>query len=519
MRFKEILITLISPFLIALSPVLFLYSLHLSEVRFSYLALPSLVALSFACALLSGILSFTKDLKISAVMSSFILSLFFLFKPVTTVINLNGFFYMTLSILVSLFLYYFMLKKIGIDIFGNFIFYFSIVLILMPIINILSFHALNYSLAGEEPAAGSFGSNGGGLQTKADIFHIMVDSYAASEALKNIYGYDNSDFINFLKEKNFYVAEQSFSNYSFTLPSYISIFNFGYLHDFNNNIGYSNYLSQNLLWKNKVFKILKNFGYDITVFKSGDSLTDFPEWSVDEIIAPDGNIFYDENFCNALIDATPLEGLYSSFKIDKYAAKRSKILFNLSAYKQINEKNNPSYVLILIDSPHAPFLFDEEGKPLNEEIFSGSAQSYVSSYKKQIQFLNNKLKELINKLITKSKRPFVIFLQSDHGPDSYSTAIIRKKNPGASMAQKIIPDEKRYFQEKFSIINAFYFHDMDYEKLYPSISPVNTFRAFLSKYLKIKIDLLKDESYYMYSPPDFKDISNILKSSAGSDAR
>ena len=60
---------------------------------------------------------------------------------------------------------------------------------------------------------------------------------------------------------------------------------------------------------------------------------------------------------------------------------------------------------------------------------------------------------------------------------------------------------------------------MDYKKLYPSISPVNTFRVFLNKYLKIKIDVLKDESYYMYSPPDFKDISSILKTSDDWDAR
>ncbi|HOT76348.1 MAG TPA: hypothetical protein PK467_11205, partial [Candidatus Wallbacteria bacterium] len=193
--------------------------------------------------------------------------------------------------------------------------------------------------------------------------------------------------------------------------------------------------------------------------------------------------------------------------------------FNLSAHKQILEKNNPSYVLILIDSPHAPFLFDEEGNPLDEEKLSGSGQMYIASYKKQIQFLNKKLKELISKLIANSKRPFAIFLQSDHGPDSYSTAIIRKKIRGKAVAEKIIPDEKRYFQEKFSIINALYFHDMDYKKLYPSISPVNTFRVFLNKYLKIKIDVLKDESYYMYSPPDFKDISSILKTSDDWDAR
>jgi hypothetical protein len=46
-----------------------------------------------------------------------------------------------------------------------------------------------------------------------DIYYIVVDGYGREDILVDIYGFDNSEFITFLDEEGFYVAEESKGNY------------------------------------------------------------------------------------------------------------------------------------------------------------------------------------------------------------------------------------------------------------------------------------------------------------------
>jgi hypothetical protein len=52
-------------------------------------------------------------------------------------------------------------------------------------------------------------------------------------------------------------------------------------------------------------------------------------------------------------------------------------------------------------------------------------------------------------------------------------------------------------RERYSIFNAYYLPgDTPADALYDSISPVNTFRVVLNRYLGTHYPLLKDESFY-----------------------
>ena len=55
--------------------------------------------------------------------------------------------------------------------------------------------------------------------------------------------------------------------------------------------------------------------------------------------------------------------------------------------------------------------------------------------------------------------------------------------------------EKTNFKEALSILNAYYFHDGNYEQLYENISPVNSFRVILNQYMEMDFELLDDRSY------------------------
>jgi len=47
-----------------------------------------------------------------------------------------------------------------------------------------------------------------------------------------------------------------------------------------------------------------------------------------------------------------------------------------------------------------------------------------------------------------------------------------------------------------SILNAYYFPGEGKEKLYPSITPVNTFRLVFTNYLGLNKPLLKDQIFF-----------------------
>ena len=106
----------------------------------------------------------------------------------------------------------------------------------------------------------------------------------------------------------------------------------------------------------------------------------------------------------------------------------------------------------------------------------------------QIEFLNQKFKDLINVLLTKSRIAPVIILQSDEGPfpDRYAQDEINFNWDQATSAE---------YREKFGIINAYYIPGMDRKQFYPNITPVNTFRILFDYLFQTDYELLPDDIY------------------------
>ena len=64
---------------------------------------------------------------------------------------------------------------------------------------------------------------------KPDIYYFIFDRYARADFMKSIYGHDNEPFLDELRKRGFYVAEESFANYQRTAHSIVSSLNFDYL--------------------------------------------------------------------------------------------------------------------------------------------------------------------------------------------------------------------------------------------------------------------------------------------------
>ena len=62
-----------------------------------------------------------------------------------------------------------------------------------------------------------------------DVYYIILDGYPRNDVLKKHLNFDNSEFINFLKQREFYVVENSHSNYSLSSTSIPATMNMNYI--------------------------------------------------------------------------------------------------------------------------------------------------------------------------------------------------------------------------------------------------------------------------------------------------
>jgi hypothetical protein len=158
------------------------------------------------------------------------------------------------------------------------------------------------------------------------------------------------------------------------------------------------------------------------------------------------------------------------------------------------EEAGPKFVFAHILSPHPPFIFGPNGEPVKQRLpfsvwdgheFPGTKEEYLNGYRNQVTYINGRIQNLVQHLIEVSEINPIIILQADHGPKS-------------SMEEKQITYE--VFKETVAILNAYYFPDGEYDEVYPSISPVNTFRIILNHYFNEDYDLLPDLTYFTTEP-------------------
>jgi hypothetical protein len=98
----------------------------------------------------------------------------------------------------------------------------------------------------------------------------------------------------------------------------------------------------------------------------------------------------------------------------------------------------------------------------------------------------------------KSEKDPIIIIQGDHGPGAYLD--------WESIENSILP-------ERFGIINAYYFPNGGEGMLYPSITPVNSFRIVLNVYFNHQFELLEDKNFFSTwaRPYDFTETTDLLQ--------
>ncbi len=346
-----------------------------------------------------------------------------------------------------------------------------------------------------------------------DIYYIILDGYGRQDVLEQVYGFNNEEFLSFLRSRGFFIADQARSNYVQTPLSLSSSLNFDYI-NFAEEYAGSKSINRlplfSLLRENRTRRILEQTGYRFVTSSSGFPFTEFTD--ADVYLSPylstlnelerfylsttalDPLISKDTPSGNALRYYLPLPG---------YTASRQRILYSLVELTKIPHLEGPKFVFVHIVGPHPPFVLDRHGEAVHPnrpylagdgEAFGGSPEEYQRQYIDQLIYINSQIELAVDSILKNSSRPPVILIQGDHGPGS----LLRRDSL-----------EKSCLFERTSILSAYYLPEGS-PLLSADISPVNSFRVIFNTYFDANLDLLPNRTYFSPKswPYDFSDVTN-----------
>ena len=171
---------------------------------------------------------------------------------------------------------------------------------------------------------------------------------------------------------------------------------------------------------------------------------------------------------------------------------RAEVLERFRLVKFAASRPGPKFVFIHMVIPHPPFVFDRAGKPVEPKnlTFADAShlglppEEYVARYSEQLLYANRLVEHMIDVILKNSPGEPLIILQGDHGP-------------GGHLDWQSL--ENSCIRERLSILNAYYLpggKTAEEVGLYPSITPVNSFRLLLDAYLGTDLGAIEDRSYF-----------------------
>jgi len=340
--------------------------------------------------------------------------------------------------------------------------------------------------------------------TGPDIYYLIFDAFAGQKILTQYYDTDIMGFINQLEERGFYVAANSKTNYSQTICSLPSTLNMMYLDEISNTVTDQGnwYPLATKLQENLVSNYLDKNGYELITFSSGFWPTE--DIRTDKQYSP---IINTNEYQEVLLVNTPVIRIYPNILFDIH---RNRIRFSISKLADIESEGKPIFVISHIYSPHPPFVYDEDGNHIRPQrpftkfdadgfrLMGGTTAEYQEMYSGQLNFLLDQILLMVDEILLEAKSPPIIIVQGDHGP-------------GSMITQHHL--EENNIDERFSIMNAYYFPDQNYDTLYPGITPVNSYRIILNQYFYTDLSLLPDKNYFstVFQPYKFIDMTDMLE--------
>ena len=325
-----------------------------------------------------------------------------------------------------------------------------------------------------------------------DIYFIVLDGYGRADVLDDLYGFDNSQFIQFLESRGFFVPAASRSNYAKTVLSVTSTLNMDYIDSLQPSVDYHRYwwLASPHLNHSRVRSALERIGFLSVSVATGWNLTS----NNTSDIYLSTRRFALNDFETFLVAKTPLRTLKPTlerFGVEAdYDSHRAAILYTLETLAKIAPLPTPKFVFAHVFAPHPPFVFDAAGGSVqptypfgfdDANLFPLSTSAYRDGYVGQVGFVNNKLMSIVDAILLHSKTPPIIILQGDHGPRMFGD---------------FLSHQRTCLKESFATFSAYLVPGAPKDLIPSTVSAVNIFRIIFNHYFNASFRLLESKNFY-----------------------
>jgi len=436
------------------------------------------------------------DFNKATFLSFFIMSFFFFFGSIQDFLrsHFSGRFFSRYSFILSLFFLFFVGLTIWLkrkkDSLKKFTFYLNLLFIVFLIIDFIWLSEKIITGQKRSPFKPSI-DNLFLCDTckKPDVFFIILDEYSGRAGLRTLFNFDNDEFEKQLRQRGFSVAKDSRSNYNYTPFSIASILNMNYL-DLNmekkapGNIDYCYRQIKN----SRVINYFIANGYEFYNY----SIFDFegrPAISYDNFLPNSTTLITAQTFFSRIMKDISYNISTGKWKLKLGLQKRTyehlhsnENILRLTKFAASRKIIKPKFVYAHLMMPHYPYYFNSKGEAQVIQKLLPGQESDRDNYIEYLQYCNQQILGLVDRIISVSDKPPVIMLLGDHG---FREGI-----------------KKEEHKDVFMNLNAVYLPDKNYSRFYDSISNVNQFRVLLNTEFKQHLSLLRDSTIFLWDEND-----------------
>lgn len=318
---------------------------------------------------------------------------------------------------------------------------------------------------------------------RPDVYLIIPDEYAGNTELKDIFKFDNSEFIGQLAQRGFYTVPYSFSNYNYTPFSIASMLNMQYLDLEGRNRSKPDvtYCFE-MIRDSRLLSFLRYHGYTFYNY----SFFDFrgqPARVSESFLPAKTRLITGQTFLSRF-DRDIRYHLITQFK--------SKSEMRRQVYKnKVNNENildltqkgaelktdHPKFIFTHLSMPHYPYYYDKEGNELPYEQLEEGTQGNQQNYIGYLEYSNKRLLALVDHIMQSSKSTPLIIFMGDHGFRHFVEPV----------------EQKYYFLNHASVLLP----SKNYSRFSDSMSAVNILRAALNTEFGQQMRYLKDSTSYL----------------------
>lgn len=326
--------------------------------------------------------------------------------------------------------------------------------------------------------------------SKPDIYFLVFDALPSTAAMQKAWDFNNNTLDSFLQKENFYVIPHSKSNYNLTVLSVSSTLNMDYTPpvDLQQDETKMYFKASASLLDNSLLRYLNEAGYDIKQYQPVSFVN--KDWR-GGLFFPDmlhmnyfyqtlpGRIYRDLGWNFSQLKTKLIKKQDFSYYEKRNNNHRNDLVKTTMLIKKscaIN-KPKPQFVYAHYQLPHDPYIYDSTGNLKQaEKTITYKEEEQPAAFIEQVKFANKLIQQLVKHIKQANKPNTVIIIEGDHG------------------FRNIYGKKGYMIYDNFS---SFYFPDRNYKDLYPTISPVNSFRVVLNNFFDAKLPLLKDSSIFI----------------------